>query len=99
MARNYRQQVHRSRFFRAFNIGEFVQGKPQQPLPQALQVREGEIGQFADLCRQLCMRLLELCAIGLKVRRDSYFVTLRPQFMGKPDSRGRRRREVVLLST
>ena len=53
--------------FRAFNIGEFILGKAQQPLPQALQTQEAEINLFANLCRQLCTRLLGLCASGLKV--------------------------------
>ena len=56
---------------RAFNIGEFVAGKAQQPLPQALQNQEEQIDHFALMCRELCMKLLGLFAIGLKVRRGA----------------------------
>lgn len=64
---------------RAFNIGEFVHGKAQQPLPQAIRAYEAEIDQFADLCRQLCTKLLGLFAIGLKVCGCSDLMILKNQ--------------------
>ncbi|KAI4284861.1 MAG: hypothetical protein L6R38_001126 [Xanthoria sp. 2 TBL-2021] len=51
----------------AFNFGEFVNGKAQQPIPPSLAHKEAEIGDFADRCSGLCMQLLRLFALGLKI--------------------------------
>ena len=52
---------------RAFNIAEYADGKPQQPLPKALGPHVKDLGQFADLCHDLCNKLLGLFALGLKM--------------------------------
>jgi isopenicillin N synthase-like dioxygenase len=52
---------------RAFNINEFVDGEPQQPLPDALAPHEADIGAFAKTCRSICTRVLELIALGLAI--------------------------------
>jgi isopenicillin N synthase-like dioxygenase len=52
---------------RAFNIGEFVDGRAQQPLPKGLAEQEATIGRFAENCHALCNRLLQLFALGLEV--------------------------------
>lgn len=51
----------------AFNFGEFSHGKAQQPMPQALLAHEADIGHFAEKCRNLCMQVLRLFALGLKI--------------------------------
>lgn len=53
---------------RAFNLGEFHEGKAQQSLPERLIRHEPEIGHFERLCHDLCMRILRLFALGLNVR-------------------------------
>lgn len=53
---------------RAFNLGEFHEGKAQQSLPELLIRHEPEISEFERLCHDLCMRILRLFALGLKVR-------------------------------
>lgn len=52
---------------RAFNVGEFLGGKAQQPFPKAFVGREAELKDFADRCRSMCRRVLRLLAIGLEV--------------------------------
>ncbi len=52
---------------RALNLGEFIDGKAQQKLPKSLAAHEAEMSHFADLCHRLCMKILELFAMGLKV--------------------------------
>jgi hypothetical protein len=59
---------------RAFNIGEFLHGKAQQPLPPSLQPHEADLASFEQYCRTLCLKLLTLFGIGLEVR--SYFLPL-----------------------
>ena len=84
---------------RAFNIGEFVAGKAQQPLPEALQTREEQIRQFADLCRELCMKLLGLFATGLKVRKYFHHTSSRTVFIIDSDPSRRRWEGLVFFST
>ncbi|MCJ1271091.1 hypothetical protein MMC22_010990 [Lobaria immixta] len=57
-------------FKEAINFGEFVDGKAQQPLAKSLVAHESELSGFADRCHDLCIRLLQLFAIGLKVRDE-----------------------------
>lgn len=54
-------------YIRAINFGEFIGGKAQQPLAKALVAHERVLSEFADQCHDLCIRLLQLFAIGLKV--------------------------------
>ena len=53
------------------NIGQYVDGKAQQPLSPTLRPHEADIGDFSGLCNKLCMRILRLLAVGLKVRDSS----------------------------
>ncbi|KAI5461378.1 hypothetical protein BGZ63DRAFT_234103 [Mariannaea sp. PMI_226] len=55
----------------AFNFGEFVQGKPQQPLPAPIIPDTPQISAFSDSCRNLCQKLLYLLGLGLEV--DDFF--------------------------
>ncbi|CAK7267019.1 hypothetical protein SEPCBS119000_002329 [Sporothrix epigloea] len=59
----------------AFNFGEFVNGKAQQPLPAELAADESEsqIGVFFDLCYRLCLKLNDLLGIGLGVSPPDFF--------------------------
>lgn len=52
---------------RAFNFGEFVDGKAQQPLPPSIIPEEPSIGAFADSCHALCQKVLYLLGLGLEV--------------------------------
>jgi isopenicillin N synthase-like dioxygenase len=48
-------------------LGEFVEGKPQQPLPKVLASREADLNAFQNSCNNLMLRILTLFAIGLEV--------------------------------
>lgn len=54
---------------RAFNFGEFKDGRAQQPLPPAFQDHESELNEFSDYCYNLCLKLLRLFGMALKVGR------------------------------
>ncbi|KAI9734470.1 MAG: hypothetical protein M1818_006859 [Claussenomyces sp. TS43310] len=54
-------------FKEAFNIAEFLNGHPQQPLPPSLAPHEAEISTFFTYCHELCLRVLTLFAMGLKI--------------------------------
>ncbi|CAG9954215.1 unnamed protein product [Clonostachys rosea f. rosea IK726] len=54
-------------FKEAFNFGEFVNGKAQQPIPPAITSDEPKFSAFADYCHNLCLKLLYLLGVGLNV--------------------------------
>jgi isopenicillin N synthase-like dioxygenase len=56
---------------RAFNMNEFIDGKAQQPLPEPLKSHESEVDAFASKCHALCLRILQLFAIGLGIDEAS----------------------------
>lgn len=49
------------------NLGEFINGKAQQPLPPVFASREAELDQFQKYCQSLMLKILTLFAIGLEV--------------------------------
>lgn len=55
--------------FRAMNLGEFVDGKAQQPLPRIFVDHETELDKFQKYCHSLMLKILVLFAIGLEVIR------------------------------
>ncbi|KAJ6261864.1 hypothetical protein Dda_2663 [Drechslerella dactyloides] len=55
----------------ALNFGEFADGKAQQPMPDALAADESYLSGFFDSCHGLCVRLLQLFAMGLKIDEDA----------------------------
>ncbi|KAH6892308.1 hypothetical protein B0T10DRAFT_483565 [Thelonectria olida] len=55
----------------AFNFGEFVDGKAQQPLPAPIVPDEPQINAFSTSCHKLCQKLLYLLGLGLEV--DDFF--------------------------
>ncbi|CAK7197675.1 hypothetical protein SEUCBS139899_000323 [Sporothrix eucalyptigena] len=57
----------------AFNFGEFVDGKAQQPIPAELASDEPAIDAFFDLCYHLCLKLNDLLGIGLEVNPPDFF--------------------------
>ncbi|RDI88192.1 hypothetical protein Vi05172_g2138 [Venturia inaequalis] len=57
----------RGDFKEAFNMNEFRNGKAQQSLPPPLAENEARVNAFIDQCRLLCIRILELFAIGLEI--------------------------------
>ncbi|KFA60523.1 hypothetical protein S40285_08888 [Stachybotrys chlorohalonatus IBT 40285] len=58
-------------FKEAFNFGEFINGKAQQPLPSTILPYEARYSAFADACHGLCHKLLYLLGLGLGV--DDFF--------------------------
>jgi hypothetical protein len=52
---------------RAMNLGEFVDGRAQQPLPAAFAGHEQELDQFQKYCHCLMSKILVLFGIGLEV--------------------------------
>ncbi|RPA92744.1 Clavaminate synthase-like protein [Choiromyces venosus 120613-1] len=61
------EHQRRGDFKEAFNLGEFKDGKAQQPLPLALQDHESELNEFSDYCYNLCLKLLRLFGTALKI--------------------------------
>ncbi|KAH8600057.1 oxidoreductase-like protein [Bisporella sp. PMI_857] len=58
-------------FKEAFNLGEFVKGKAQQPLPAALVDHESFLHEFQHLCHCLVLKILTLFAVGLEIRAEN----------------------------
>ncbi|TKA72519.1 hypothetical protein B0A49_02469 [Cryomyces minteri] len=57
----------RGDFKEAFNIGEYIDNRAQQPLPPPLVPYEDRIGAFFAACHALCNRILRLFAIALEI--------------------------------
>jgi len=53
---------------RAFNFGEFVDGKPNQRVPKAFASHVEELADFEERCSSTCRRIFRLLAMGLEVR-------------------------------
>jgi hypothetical protein len=60
------------RLSRAMNLGGFLDGKAQQPLPPAFIDHEPELYAFQKYCQNLMNKILDLFAIGLEVRLLTY---------------------------
>ncbi|KAG5950944.1 hypothetical protein E4U53_004131 [Claviceps sorghi] len=58
-------------FKEAFNFGEFIDHKAQQPIPPTVAADEARFSAFANLCRALCLKILTLLGQGLQV--DTFF--------------------------
>ncbi|KAJ5050470.1 uncharacterized protein L3040_002353 [Drepanopeziza brunnea f. sp. 'multigermtubi'] len=54
-------------FKEAMNLGEFVDGRAQQPLPAAFAGHEQELDQFQKYCHCLMSKILVLFGIGLEI--------------------------------
>jgi isopenicillin N synthase-like dioxygenase len=54
----------------AFNVGEFIDNKPNQPLPSVLSTAEPQLFDFESRCRSTCARILDLLALGLEVEGE-----------------------------
>ncbi|KAK3325563.1 hypothetical protein B0H66DRAFT_129000 [Apodospora peruviana] len=59
----------------AFNFGEFIDGKAQQPIPPTISEHEGQISAFRDLCHGVCLKINTLLGIGLEVNPPSFFAS------------------------
>ncbi|KAK0752192.1 hypothetical protein B0T18DRAFT_404321 [Schizothecium vesticola] len=57
----------------AFNFGEFINHKAQQPLPPSIASHESQISAFRDLCYHLTLKLNTLLGIGLQVTPPDFF--------------------------
>ncbi|KAL2157581.1 hypothetical protein VTH06DRAFT_5959 [Thermothelomyces fergusii] len=62
-------------FKEAFNFGEFVDGKAQQPIPPTIASDEARISAFRDLCYSLSLKLNTLLGIGLAVSPPDFFAS------------------------
>ncbi|KAK3327725.1 hypothetical protein B0T19DRAFT_422612 [Cercophora scortea] len=60
-------------FKEAFNFGEFINGKAQQPLPASIASHESQISAFRDLCYNMCLKINTLLGIGLGVNPPDFF--------------------------
>lgn len=72
----------RGDFKEALNIGEFLDGKPQQTVPKALQEHVTELALFEKRCRDMCNRVLDLLALGLEISETSFFSSRHTQPSG-----------------
>ncbi|KAI9686185.1 MAG: hypothetical protein M1822_003840 [Bathelium mastoideum] len=66
----------------AFNIGEFLDGKPQQPFPDVFAARQEEIRRFSASCHALCNRILRSFARGLEITEEDWFAQRHDQSKG-----------------
>ncbi|KAF7554042.1 hypothetical protein G7046_g6919 [Stylonectria norvegica] len=71
-------------FKEAFNFGEFISGKAQQPLPSGIAPLEPQASAFFDSCRSLCQRLLYLLGLGLGI--DDFFSSAHDEKKGASGS-------------
>ncbi|KAJ9602929.1 hypothetical protein H2200_012709 [Cladophialophora chaetospira] len=69
-------------FKEAFNIGEFSNGKPQQPIPGFLESHVEELLEFERTCKQVCDRVLDLLGLGLEVDEPDFFSSRHTQPSG-----------------
>jgi isopenicillin N synthase-like dioxygenase len=50
------------------NLGGFLDGKSQQPLPPVFKDHEPELYAFQKYCQTMMNKILDLFAVGLEVR-------------------------------
>ncbi|KAI5209794.1 hypothetical protein AUEXF2481DRAFT_30452 [Aureobasidium subglaciale EXF-2481] len=55
---------------RAFNLGEFTNNKPNQPLPTPFSQEASTLADFTNSCHALCNKLLQLFAQALDLPSD-----------------------------
>ncbi|KAK4203917.1 hypothetical protein QBC40DRAFT_274140 [Triangularia verruculosa] len=60
-------------FKEAFNFGEFIHGKADQPIPATIAPYESQINDFGELCYKLCLKINTLLGIGLQVSPPDFF--------------------------
>jgi isopenicillin N synthase-like dioxygenase len=76
-------QVQRKGDFKeVFNMGEFVNGKPQQTMPRFLEPHIDELYAFERTCQQVCNRVLDMLALGLEVEEPKFFSSRHSQPSG-----------------
>lgn len=54
-------------YARAFNFGEFKDGKAQQPIPETIEHLQDQIATFWEFCYKLCLKINYLLGVGLDV--------------------------------
>lgn len=62
--------AHNSKEFKeGFNIGEFIDGKPQQEMPPVLSNDSAmnQLIMFEDACKKTCDQVLDLLGLGLEI--------------------------------
>ncbi|KAK3299379.1 uncharacterized protein B0H64DRAFT_355443 [Chaetomium fimeti] len=70
-------------FKEAFNFGDFLAHKAQQPLPPTLTAPdEAAISAFRDLCYHLSLKLLHLLGTGLAVTPPTFFTSAHERARG-----------------
>ncbi|TIA19400.1 iron/ascorbate family oxidoreductase [Aureobasidium pullulans] len=60
----------RGDFKEAFNLGEFTNNKPNQPLPKPFSNNVNTVADFSKSCHALCNKILELFAEALDIPSD-----------------------------
>ncbi|KAK5662955.1 hypothetical protein OQA88_6367 [Cercophora sp. LCS_1] len=60
-------------FKEAFNFGEFIDGKAQQPIPPSIAEDESQISTFRDFCYDVTLKINTLLGIGLEVDPPEFF--------------------------
>ncbi|EXJ84488.1 hypothetical protein A1O3_05156 [Capronia epimyces CBS 606.96] len=69
-------------FKEAFNMGEFLNGEPRQPMPQALEPHIKELADFERTCKKVSDRILDLLGLGLEVDEPDFFSSRHTQPSG-----------------
>lgn len=91
-------------------MGEFVNGRPQQPLPEPLKPYEADLGDCLTKCHVICNKVLTLLAKGLEISPEDggeqWFETRHDQSKGRSGSilrllyvrlQGFRRKSLLLI--
>ena len=60
-------------FKEALNIGEFLNGNPQQNFPKALFSHIPELAEFEEIAKSVRDRILDLLAMGLEIPDQKFF--------------------------
>ncbi|KAK4137516.1 Clavaminate synthase-like protein [Trichocladium antarcticum] len=69
-------------FKEAFNFGDFVDAKAQQPIPPTIAADEAQISAFRDACYHLTLKLHTLLGIGLQVTPPDFFTAAHQRARG-----------------
>jgi isopenicillin N synthase-like dioxygenase len=69
---------------RAFNFGQFIDGKAQQPIPSDIVPYEAQINAFQEHCYEMCLKINALLGIGLDVCRLTFSSSTRVPYSSRP---------------
>ncbi|RVX65907.1 hypothetical protein B0A52_10214 [Exophiala mesophila] len=66
----------------AFNMGEFINGRPEQPLPDLLERNIELLSEFEASCRKVAAQILDLLGLGLQIEDGQFFSSRHTQPSG-----------------